>query len=46
MVLISKTPITDNTTIAGINYKEQYECEWDPMILMKCIICAGILKFL
>ena len=22
---------TDNTTAAGINYKEQYECEWDPL---------------
>jgi len=22
-----------NTNIAGMNYKEQYECEWDAMIL-------------
>jgi len=46
MVLISKPLITDNTTIAGINYKEQYKCEWDPMILMNCIICTSILKSL
>ena len=33
MVLIWKTLITNNATVAGINYKEQYKCEWDPMIL-------------
>ena len=30
MVLISRTIIMGNTTVAGINYKEQYKCEWDP----------------
>jgi hypothetical protein len=24
---------TDNTATAGSNYKEQYECEWHPIIL-------------
>jgi hypothetical protein len=24
---------TDNTTAAGINYKELYDCKWDPMTL-------------
>ena len=46
MVLISKTPITDITTIAGINYKEQYECEWNSMILTNYIICSRIFKIL
>jgi hypothetical protein len=27
-----------DTTIAGINYKEQYECEWDLKILTNYII--------
>jgi len=33
MVLVEKILVTDNTIIAGINYKEQYECERDPVIL-------------
>jgi len=37
---------TDNTTVAGINYKEQYECEWDLMILTNYVICISIFKFL
>ena len=45
MVFISKTLITNNTTVAGINYKEQYKCEWDPMILTNYIICTSIFKF-
>ena len=44
-VLISKTLITDNTTVAGINYKEQYKCEWDQMILTDCLICSSIFNF-
>jgi len=46
MVPISKTLPTDNTTVTGINYKEQYECEWDPMILTNNIIHTSISKFL
>jgi len=46
MILISKTLITDNTTIAGINDKEQYECEWVLMTLTNYVICTSILKFL
>jgi len=41
-----KTLITDNRTIAGINYNEQYECAWDPMILTNYIIHISILKIL
>ena len=25
--------IIDNTTTAGINYKELYDCKWDPVTL-------------
>jgi len=37
---------TDNTTIAGINYEEQYKCEWDLMILTNYTIWTSIFKFL
>jgi hypothetical protein len=34
MCNICVTLITDNTTTAGINYKQQYACKWNPMTLM------------
>jgi len=37
--------IIDNKNTAGINYKEQYKCELDPMILTNYIIATNILKF-
>jgi len=44
-VLISKLT-TDNTTIAGINYKEQHECECDPTILNNYVTWRAYLFFL
>ena len=43
-VLISKLT-TDNTTIAGINYKEQHECECDPTVLTNYDIWRAFLIF-
>jgi len=31
---------TDNTTMAGINYKEQYECESNPLDIARIILCV------
>ena len=33
MYNICVKPTTDNTTTTGINYKEPYDCKWDPMTL-------------
>jgi len=39
---------TDNTTrpIAGINYKELYDCKWDPMTLTNNTLYRAIFKVL
>ena len=37
---------TDNTTTADINYKELYDCKWDPMTLMKNTLYTAAFKFL
>jgi hypothetical protein len=37
--------LTTNENISCINYKEQYECEWNPIILTNYIICIIILNF-
>jgi len=37
---------TDNTTTAGINYKELYDCKWDPMTLMNNTLYTPAFKFL
>jgi len=36
---------TDNTTTAGINYKELYNCKWDLMTLTKNILYTPAFKF-
>jgi len=36
----------ENTTTAGINYKELHICKWDPMTLMKNILYTPAFKFL
>ena len=36
----------DNTTTAGINYKEQYDCKWDPVTLTNNIMYKRAFKFL
>jgi len=33
MYIIYGKLTTDNTTAAGINYKELYDCKWDPMTM-------------
>jgi len=37
---------TDNTTTAGINYKELYDCQWDPMTLTNNTLYTLAFKFL
>jgi hypothetical protein len=37
---------TDNTTTAGVNYKELYDCKWDPMTLTKNILYRAAFNFL
>ena len=37
---------TDNTTTAGINDKELYDCTWDPMTLTNNILYTPAFKFL
>jgi hypothetical protein len=37
---------TDNTTTAGINYKELYDCKRDPMTLTKNTLYKPAFKFL
>jgi hypothetical protein len=39
-------PTADNTTTAGINYKELHDCKWDPMILMNNIMYTPVFKWL
>jgi len=36
----------DNATIEGINYKELYDCKWDPMTLMNNTLYKLAFKFL
>jgi hypothetical protein len=36
----------DNTTTAGINYKELYNCKWDPLTLMNNTLHTVEFKFL
>jgi len=43
-VQYSYQKLTTDTAVAGINYKEQLEC--DPMIFTNYITCTGIFKFL
>ena len=48
-ILVSTTGmihLNNNTTIAGINNKEQYECEWHRIILTNYIIGTSIFKIL
>ena len=45
-VQYSYQKITTDKTTGGINYKEQYECERDPMILTNYILFTSIFKFL
>ena len=35
-----------NTTTAGINYKELYDCDWDPMTLTNNTLYTPVFKFL
>ena len=37
---------TDNTTTAGNNYKELYDCKWDPMTLFNITLPTPAFKFL
>jgi len=37
---------TDNTTTAGINCKELYDCKCDPMTLTNYILYKVVFKFL
>ena len=37
---------TDNTTTAGSNYKELYDCKWDPMTLTNNALYTQAFKFL
>ena len=37
---------TDNTTTAGINYKELHDCKWDPMTLTNNTLYTPSFKFL
>jgi hypothetical protein len=46
MVLKKKKTYYTYHNYSCINYKVQYECEWDPMIFTNCIICTSIIKFL
>jgi len=36
----------DNTTTAGINYREQYDCKWDPVTLTNDALCTAAFKVL
>jgi hypothetical protein len=36
----------ENTTTAGINYKELYDCKWDPIALMNNTLYTAAFKFL
>ena len=37
---------TDNTTTAGINYKELCDIKWDPMTLTDNTLCTAAFKLL
>jgi len=37
---------TDNTTTAGIHYKELYDCKWDSMTLTNNTLYTPAFKFL
>jgi len=37
---------TDNTTTAGINYKELYDTKWDPITLTNNTLYIATFKFL
>jgi hypothetical protein len=37
---------TDNTTMAGINYKELYDRKWDPMTLTNSTLYTPAFTFL
>ena len=36
---------TDNTTTAGVNYKELHDCKLDPVILTTNTLYTATLKF-
>jgi len=35
----------DNTTTVGINYKELYDCKWDPITLTCTQLYTTVFKF-
>ena len=36
----------DNTTTTGINYKELYDCKWDPVTFTNNTFYTRVCKFL
>jgi len=43
---ISVKRTINNTTTAGINYEELYDCKWDTTALKNNILCTWAFKFL